>query len=75
MIELKIQVQIHVLVQVATRLMTPLSVLPGELLRILLGTQERFRLGIGPGGCEAVDCRLKAKPLLNVGVTLGLCGP
>ena len=38
-VKLQIQVQTHVLVQVATRLKTLLPVLPGELLRVLLGVQ------------------------------------
>ena len=69
-VKLKTEVQTHVLVQVATQLKTPLPVLPGELLRVLLGTQERFFLGTGLGGCEAAGCRSRARPLLNVGVTI-----
>ena len=60
-IELRVQLVIQVETQVATRVQTRVStqaktrlrillpVLPGELLRILLGTQARLLLGIGVG--------------------------
>ena len=38
-VKLEIQVQTHVSTQASTRLKTPLPVLPGELLRVLLGVQ------------------------------------
>ena len=96
-VEIQVAIQLPTLVstQANTRLMTLLPVLPGELLRILLGTQARLRLGagkqkglplsptlasrrvcvfrslVGVRPLVSAECRLKARPLLSVGVTLG----
>jgi hypothetical protein len=59
--QVAIQVQIDVSMQVSTQLRTLLQVLPGELLRILRGTQARLRLGIGFGGCEVAPVSIEGE--------------
>ena len=60
-VKLKIQVQIQVSTQASTRVRIPLQILPGELLRILLGTQARLHLGIGFGGCEVAPASIEGE--------------
>jgi hypothetical protein len=62
-VEIQVAIQLPTLVstQANTRLMTLLPVLPGELLRILLGTQARLRLGAGPQGFLFLTPTLSSK--------------
>ena len=75
-IQLAIQVKTHVLVQASIQLRTLLPVLPGELLRILLGTQARLRREVPVTSYQFPGRRkeLSPRPRGSPATVVGLCG-